>query len=387
MRIVIASLSYFVPKKASVETYLEVIAKGFKNEDVHVIALSDRTEDRVGRWGEKIHLINSDHGIKISHIGILNPLIWSKMFYDKLCELKPDVVITGEIHITGLAAAIYSKLFNKKSIITVTGDYEQEKHNWWKGSKIEWFYNRLYDTMEFFALKLANHFVSNGRHVHEFMQKKAGTDRCTLSFGSTEPDRFVRDPKVREEARKKLRLSNKKVIGFIGNFLDRDGIMDAIDVIDELIKTDPSYHLLVLGDGPLKRDAYARQEARGLNDAITWLGWVHHDEVSKYLQACDLVIFPMHSPQCGLSMAALESMALEIPIMTTDVGDMKELVREGRSGFLVGGTVDSFVEWIKHFFSFSDSKKGLMGLVARKLVEKEFSDSRMTEDFRKVIDG
>jgi glycosyltransferase involved in cell wall biosynthesis len=114
---------------------------------------------------------------------------------------------------------------------------------------------------------------------------------------------------------------------------------------------------------------------------------VHHDEVSKYLQAADITIFPMKEPQCGLSMAALESQVLGVPIITTNVGDMKEIVLEGHTGFVAGGTVDSFVSWVEKFFSFDNEIKLLMSKCSRQLVVEKFSDVRMNEDFRRVIDG
>lgn len=391
MKTAILSLSYFIPKKASTETYLEVIAKGFKDEEVHVIALSDRTEERKGKWGEKIHLLDRESRLnlpKFRIVGIFNPVIWSLMLYKKLQELKPDVIITGEIHITGMAAALYSLFRDCKSVITVTGDYEKEKHNWWKGNSLGWFYHLMYDSMELVTRVFADGFVCNGTVTRDILMKKyfpVNKDRITLSYGSTEPNEFKRNENTRKKLRGKLGIENKKVLGYIGNFLERDGIIEALKILDDLVEEDKDYFMIILGDGPQKEKVIEEIEKLELSENVYLTGWVNHDKVKDYLMSTDLVIFPMKPPQCGLSMAAMEALALQVPIVTTDVGDMKELIVEHKTGYLC--EVHDFDEAVQEFFNYDQAVRNLMGVECRQLILHKFSDTRMHEDFRRIVNG
>lgn len=106
----------------------------------------------------------------------------------------------------------------------------------------------------------------------------------------------------------------------------------ALDVmIDALSRLDAGVFLAILGEGPLQHGLQARAAERGVADRIRWLGF--RSDVADHLAAAD--IFCLSSVWEGVPLAAMEAIALQVPVVATAVGGMPELIRDGSSGRLV----------------------------------------------------
>jgi glycosyltransferase involved in cell wall biosynthesis len=69
----------------------------------------------------------------------------------------------------------------------------------------------------------------------------------------------------------------------------------------------------------------------GLEDRVSWLG--ERDDVPELVRALDALLLPSHEEPFGR--ALLEAMALEVPVLATNVGGPPEVVRDGRDGYLL----------------------------------------------------
>ena len=94
-------------------------------------------------------------------------------------------------------------------------------------------------------------------------------------------------------------------------------------------KTEPV--LAVLGEGPLEGDLRAEAARLGLSDRVKFLGF--RDDVADVVAAAD--VFCLSSVWEGVPLAVQEAMLLEVPVVSTAVGGMNEIVIDGRSGRLV----------------------------------------------------
>lgn len=90
-------------------------------------------------------------------------------------------------------------------------------------------------------------------------------------------------------------------------------------------------HLLIAGDGSLRRACEEATSRRGLEDWIHLLGI--RDDVPDLLAAADL--FALASDWEGHPLSVMEAMAAGLPVVATGVGGVPELVRDGESGLLV----------------------------------------------------
>lgn len=111
-----------------------------------------------------------------------------------------------------------------------------------------------------------------------------------------------------------------------------------IKSLDELIRcwrqvqmADPLARLLLVGDGPLRRELQTLVDASRCGQFIHFLGT--REDIPLLLRASDLFVLPSRYEGC--SNATLEAMASGLPVLACDVGGMREVVTHNRTGWLV----------------------------------------------------
>ena len=90
--------------------------------------------------------------------------------------------------------------------------------------------------------------------------------------------------------------------------------------------------LEIVGDGPLRESLEAFVSGQALESAVTFRGWVEHDQVQHYLAEADVLTFPSIREFGGG--VVLEAMAIGVPALVVDYGGPAELVTP-ETGFLV----------------------------------------------------
>ena len=129
----------------------------------------------------------------------------------------------------------------------------------------------------------------------------------------------------RRQARIALGLPNDVVIvGFVGRLT---GIKRP-DRFVRLAAAVPNAMFVVVGNGPLREQTMS--EASSLNN-ITFLDW--HDDVSLVLSALDVVV--LTSDNEGVPLSLIEAAAAGVPVVSMDVGSVREIVQDDVTGFVV----------------------------------------------------
>ena len=148
-------------------------------------------------------------------------------------------------------------------------------------------------------------------------------------------NRFSR--KAKEHFRSAIGPAGEKLIVHTSNFRKVKRIDHVVQVFNEIRKTIPS-KLLLIGDGPER--THIEEISRSLDacNDIRFLG--KQDSIEEILSVADLFILPSASESFGLS--ALEAMACEVPVISSDAGGIPELNIHGITGFLskVGDIAD-----------------------------------------------
>lgn len=123
---------------------------------------------------------------------------------------------------------------------------------------------------------------------------------------------------------------NRIILGYVGALTPDKGIPELIRVFARLA-SQRDIGLLLVGDGTLQKGIHQQ-----LSDfPLILTGQIPHSQINEYLNCCDIFVFPSHFE--GLPNAVLEAMAVGLPIVSTRVGGIPELVEHEINGFLVGG--------------------------------------------------
>lgn len=156
---------------------------------------------------------------------------------------------------------------------------------------------------------------------------------------------------------------------------------DLLDALRRLTDADKSIKLLIIGDGPQRSKINAKIRKLGLEPYVRITGF--QKDVRPYISLCDLMAITSVSVET-FSLAALESMSMEKPVIASDIGGASEQIREGETGFLYpAGNVDVLVDKIRYALD----KKMLhkMGALARKRVEDKFSIPKMVNAYNRLL--
>lgn len=141
---------------------------------------------------------------------------------------------------------------------------------------------------------------------------------------------FERFSKTNKDHFKKAIAPNgERILSHTSNFRKLKRVDDVIHVFHKVNKVIPS-KLLLIGDGPERQNMEDLCRKLNLCDDIRFLG--RQDAVEELLAVSDLFIMPSESESFGL--AALEAMACEVPVISSNAGGLPEVNIHGKTGYL-----------------------------------------------------
>ncbi|MGO8823217.1 MAG: glycosyltransferase family 4 protein [Desulfomonilaceae bacterium] len=145
------------------------------------------------------------------------------------------------------------------------------------------------------------------------------------------------NPVLAQEIRSQLGLDNDEFIvltvGFVGL---RKGYLDILDALPQVVKTNNSVRFVFVGGEEYRGESspvMARIEKETLDRWVVITGEVPRSKIPAYFAIADVFLLP--SRQEGMPISILEAMRARLPIITTAVGGIPEMIEDGQSGILI----------------------------------------------------
>lgn len=139
--------------------------------------------------------------------------------------------------------------------------------------------------------------------------------------------RFSRTNK--DHFKKAIAPNGERILVHVSNFRKVKRVDDVVRIFEKVYQKMP-VKLLLIGDGPERKGIEDLCRKVGLCHEIRFLG--KQDAIEELLAVADLFIMPSESESFGL--AALEAMACEVPVISTNVGGLPEVNIHGKTGYL-----------------------------------------------------
>ena len=204
------------------------------------------------------------------------------------------------------------------------------------------------DTREFFGIQRDIKVIPNFIDIDKYERKHNNCEKNVISEG------------------------DEKIIVHISNFRPLKRIIDVIKIFEK-INSEISSKLIMVGDGPEKKKAKDYLRKNNLKNRVIFLGKTN--EVDEILCSSDLFLLPSEKESFGL--AALEAMALKVPVISTNIGGLSELNINGNSGYTSDiGDIDSMA---------SNAKKILSDKSLKKKYSSQAFENAKKYDIKKII--
>lgn len=190
---------------------------------------------------------------------------------------------------------------------------------------------RAFQTLEAVVLRMARRVVAVSTAQGEKV-RRTGVPRRRIDVvaNAIDPARFADVPAVDLRARLGFEPESRICVAG-GRFSAEKGQSLLVDAAWNAHKRLPTLRFVLFGDGPDLEAVRAKISALGLDGVVFCPGF--ETEMVGCLKGADLVVNPSYSE--GLPNIVLEAMAVGVPVVATAVGGVPEVVRDGRTGYLV----------------------------------------------------
>jgi L-malate glycosyltransferase len=167
----------------------------------------------------------------------------------------------------------------------------------------------------------------------------------------------------------------------VAQLIERKRLADLLGAVARLRRRRPDARAAIVGDGPLGPELRREAARLGIADAVDFLG--RRADVESVYRSSRL--FALTSRSEGLSVAAAEAMACGLPAIVTDVGDMADLVQEGRNGHLVPvGDVEALADRMAGVLD-DPARHAAMAAAAREDAVAHAGVDRVSDLYRRLL--
>lgn len=170
---------------------------------------------------------------------------------------------------------------------------------------------------------------------------------------------------------------------FVGRMLQEKGIFEFLEAIGQL-KDSEKLRIGILGQLASEEKIMAKIQnlITGSNSRIELIGNV--DDVRSYLEDSRCVVLPSYRE--GMPKSLMEAMAMEVPVIATDVAGSQELVQHGVNGFLCQPqNASDLAKMLTAFLSLTHEEQREMSIEGRRLILSKYTNEKINAQYLSLI--
>lgn len=365
MRIALFTETY-LPYINGVVTHVKILRDGLEKLGHQVLVVA--ANPKVKSYYIKDGVLNCP-GISVKKMydyGVATPI--SKMRYKYIKEFDPDIIHIHTEFGVGYSGAAAAKSLDIPLVYTLHTMYDD--YLYYIAAKP--FLKLVKKSAHIYAKTLAEKatcLTGPSKKVEEYFHQCGVKKPVHIIPNPVETHLFI--PKsldVDEKSRIRKSL-NLKYDDFLATFCGRLGKEKNVDTLlnywAKAIKTDDRYKLLIIGDGPAKKELQLQAKSLGISDSVRFAGKVSHQKLPPYYRASDIYVTASLSDTNSISM--LEGMSAGLPVLHISDPLNKGQVVDGVNGFIYNNPSE-FSQKLRLYKNLGDSERKKLKISARNSV-------------------
>ncbi len=310
--------------------------------------------------------------------GIKHLLYFFRCFF---MALKSDLVYAQDPVSVGLPAMLAAKITRRPFLIRVAGDYawEQSVQRFAVKDTIDDFQNKKYGfrtellrTVQKFVVDRADKVITPSVYFKNLVSRwTENSDKVITIYNGIQ---------LESSSKKLVNPSTHqfKTILSAGRLVPWKGFDILIDTMRDL----PDWKLVIVGDGPEHQNLKFKIENLKLNNRVTLTGSLPREQLLNYLQNSS--VFVLNTSFESFSFQVVEAMNAGVPVITTNVCDLGEIIENGKEGILVEpDNKEQLLAAIKKISEDRDFREKIVGNAKVKV--QSFSVEKTAEKLNETI--
>lgn len=288
------------------------------------------------------HFYRSQHGSGLlAKLPVLNQISVINSLAARLLEVakqvKPDVIHAHSPALNAIAALRVGRKLGVPVVYEIRAFWEDAAVD--HGTSTEWGLRyRLTRALETYAIRHVDAVTTICEGLRkDIVQRGIPADKVTVIPNAVNIENFQVGEVADQQLAAELGLDGKLILGFIGSFYAYEGLLVLLQALPLMLAKNPNIRVLLVGGG--QQEATLRALAQELNiaDKIVFTGRVPHDQVQRYYNLVDVLVYPrlrMRLTELVTPLKPLEAMAQGRLLAASNVGGHHELIEDGKTGTL-----------------------------------------------------
>lgn len=176
-------------------------------------------------------------------------------------------------------------------------------------------------------------------------------------------------------------FSECKTVLFLGFITELKGCFDLPGIVNNVAKEIPDVQFIIGGEGK-KEQVIEQLERLKVSEKVIFPGWVSGDKKDSLFKKSTMFLLPSYTE--AMPMSILEAMGYGLPIVSTNVGGIPQLVKRGVNGYLYEpGDIEGIAKGIIEILR-DKEKCIMMGMNSQKMVEEKYSLEKHIDELKRI---
>ena len=309
------------------------------------------------------------------------PLLLLSEFYYTIRLIKKekiDLIHSHWVIPSGLIGSISKKIFGIKHVTTAhAGDIFTIKNF------------KALRSIGSFVLRNSDRITANSSYTKDAILSVESKVKDNVEIIPMGVDTYHFNPKWKNSLNLKKFFKTKYLILSVGRLVEKKGIKYLIMAMKYIIEEFSDCKLLIGGSGPEKDNLEKLISELGLSDKVFLTGYIKNSELPSYYASSDVFVLPSivmrEGDTEGLGIVLLEAMACGTPVIGSNVGGIRDIIKNNETGFLTKSkNPEDIADKIIKILS-SEQLKQQFSENSLKMIKEYFSWHVVTNMFFKVL--